>query len=53
MVGSVTMIDFIPLIRLDYMAKGKGFYTCNEGPRSFDFELFQREIIPDGPDLVR
>lgn len=32
-VGSVTMIALISLIKLDYVAKVKGFYSCNEGPR--------------------
>lgn len=42
-----------PIISLHYMAKLKGFCICSEGPKSFDFEIIEKEIIPDGPALIR
>lgn len=35
------------------MAKQTGFYIFNEGPKSVDSELVQREIILDGSDLIQ
>ena len=51
--GPVTITDIIPWIRVHYMAKVKGFCSCNEGPISDDSELTKRENILGGPDLVQ
>lgn len=45
------MMHVIPVFSLHYMAKVKGFCMSNEGPKSVNFEIIKREIIPSGPDL--
>lgn len=47
------MIHFTPMVKLCYITKWERFCRFNCNPTSVDFELIRREIILDGPGLIR